>query len=333
MRTIDVTRRFGDRRAVDGVSVTVERRELVAVLGPSGSGKSTFLRLLAGFEVPDAGTVEIGGVVVAGAQAWVEPERRRVGFVPQGDSLFPHLTVAENIAFGIGRDEVRIAEVLGLVDLLDRCDSAPAELSGGERQRVALARALAPRPEVILLDEPFSALDAALRVRLRGEVAALLRAQGATALWVTHDQEEALSLADRVVVMRDGRAVQIGTPSELYWRPSDLWIAEFLGDINVVSASPCVGGAITPLGTFALTSPTDADTGRVGLRPESIVLEADTAGQGRVTGREFRGRDVLCQVELPDVGLVSVQMPSFSVVDIGTSVRLGPAPGARALPL
>jgi len=345
MRTDGVVRRFGARAAVDRVSLTVERHELVAVLGPSGSGKSTLLRLLAGFEVPDEGTVEIAGEVVAGAGRWVEPERRRIGFVPQGDSLFPHLSVADNVAFGVRRDEQRVAEVLDLVGLLDRASSDPAELSGGERQRVALARALAPRPELILLDEPFSALDAALRVKLRTEVAALLRDAKSTAVWVTHDQEEALSLADRMVLMRDGVAVQTGTPVELYWRPVDLWSARFLGDLNVVAARPGGQGVTTPLGSFALTGadvPTDAPSGehvgeqvgeQVGVRPESLVLSVDAHGPGVVSGREFRGRDVLYHVEVPELGAVRVQMASFAVVEVGERVSLAPAPGARALPL
>jgi len=333
VRTDAVTRRFGARPAVDAVSLTVERHELVAVLGPSGSGKTTLLRLLAGFEVPDAGTVEIGGVLVAGDGKWVEPERRRIGFVPQGDSLFPHLSVAENVAFGVRRDPDRVAEVLELVGLLDRAGSDPGELSGGERQRVALARALAPRPELILLDEPFSALDAALRVRLRTEVAALLREARSTAVWVTHDQEEALSLADRLVLMRDGVAVQTGTPVELYWHPVDLWSARFLGDLNVVDAETTDRGAVTPLGTFAFTAAGEPPTARAGVRPESIVLEVDADGAGCVTGREFRGRDVLYHVEMGDLGNVRVQMASFDVVEVGERVRLAPAPGARALPL
>jgi iron(III) transport system ATP-binding protein len=332
VRTRDLVRRFGERAAVDQVSLVVEPHELVAVLGPSGSGKSTLLRLLAGFEVPDAGTVEVGGVPVAGEGTWVEPERRRVGFVPQGDSLFPHLTVGENVGFGVRRDVERVGEVLELVGLRDRADSDPAELSGGERQRVALARALAPRPELILLDEPFSALDAALRVRLRTEVAELLREAKAAAVWVTHDQEEALSLADRVVVMRDGKAVQTGTPAELYWHPVDLWTARFLGDVNVVSAQVGEGAAVTPLGTFAVDT-SGRPCQQAGLRPESIVLAADHTGAGLVTAREFRGRDVLYHVEIAELGEVRVQMPSFEVVAVGERVRLAPSPGSRALAL
>jgi iron(III) transport system ATP-binding protein len=333
MRTDRVVRRFGGRAAVDEVSLTVERHELVAVLGPSGSGKSTLLRLLAGFEVPDAGTVEVAGAVVAGDGRWVEPERRRIGFVPQGDSLFPHLSVADNVAFGVRRDGRRVAEVLDLVGLLDRAQSDPSELSGGERQRVALARALAPRPELILLDEPFSALDAALRVKLRTEVAALLREAKSTAVWVTHDQEEALSLADRLVLMRDGVAVQTGTPVELYWHPVDLWSARFLGDLNVVAARPGDGGVDTPLGPFGLRSGGRVAGEQVGVRPESLVLSVDDEGAGVVRGREFRGRDVLYHVELGELGDVRVQMASFDVVEVGERVSLAPAPGARALPL
>ncbi|MDP1795678.1 MAG: ABC transporter ATP-binding protein [Acidimicrobiales bacterium] len=328
----DATRRFGARVAVESVSLAIDAGELVAVLGPSGSGKSTLLRLIAGFERPDAGSVTINGTAVAGDGVWVEPERRRVGLVPQGDSLFPHLSVGENVAFGIGRDRTRVMEMLELVGLADRANSAPRELSGGERQRVALARALAPKPALMLFDEPFSSLDAELRVRLRSEVAAVLRASGATTVWVTHDQEEALALADRVVLLRAGRVVQTATPNQLYWEPADLWTAGFLGDLNVVPATTGHGGVETAIGTFMLAG--GLTTGKeVGLRPESIAMRCVTDASAHVAGREFRGRDVLYEVAHPALGTLRVQRPSFELIDVGERVELYPAEGARAIHL
>lgn len=328
-----VTRRFGERAAVDAVSLRLAAGELVAVLGPSGSGKSTLLRLIAGFEVPDAGSVTIGGVAVAGDGAWVEPEKRRVGLVPQGDSLFPHLSVGENVAFGIGRDGQRVMEMLEMVGMADRVNSAPRELSGGERQRVALARALAPKPELMLFDEPFSSLDAELRVRLRAEIGGVLRTTGATTLWVTHDQEEALALADRVVLLRDGRVVQTATPTTLYWEPADTWTARFLGDLNVVPATADIRGVDTAIGVFGLPGGAAAGA-EVGLRPESITIQRSAeAHAAQVAGREFRGRDVLYEVKHPLLGTVRVQRPSFELIEVGDRVALRPADGARAIPL
>jgi iron(III) transport system ATP-binding protein len=332
LSVVDVARRFGERRAVDGVSLALEPGELVAVLGPSGSGKTTVLRLIAGFERPDAGTVAIGDVPVAGNGAWVEPERRRVGLVPQGESLFPHLSVGENVAFGVGRDVARVREVLELVGLVDRANSAPRDLSGGERQRVALARALAPRPTLMLLDEPFSSLDAELRLRLRAEVTGVLRRAGSTTLWVTHDQEEALALADRIVLLRDGRVVQTATPTQLYWEPVDRWTARFLGDLNIVPGESRAGSVATAIGSFALPNGSAPGT-HVGLRPESITLEPSADAPAEVVSREFRGRDVLYNVADPTLGTLQVQRPSFELIDVGHRVRLAPAAGARAIPL
>jgi ABC-type sulfate/molybdate transport systems ATPase subunit len=225
-----VEKAYGPVRAVRPATLAVARGELFAVLGPSGCGKTTLLRLIAGFERPDAGSIEVGGEPQAGEGRWVPPERRRIGMVFQDYALFPHLTVAENICFGIdgatralrrrqGLDP-RAKGALELVGLQHKAERYPHELSGGERQRVALARALAPEPAVVLLDEPFSSLDASLRAGLRREVELILREAGASAVLVTHDQEEALSLADRIAVMRDGAVVQTGTPEDVYHRPA-----------------------------------------------------------------------------------------------------------------
>jgi iron(III) transport system ATP-binding protein len=295
---------YGSTHAVDGASLVVRAGELVALLGPSGSGKTTMLRAIAGFEVPDAGTVEIGGHVVVGDGVWVEPEHRRIGMVFQDGALFPHLTVARNVGFGEPR-KGRVEECLELVGLAHRSRSYPHELSGGERQRVALARALATEPAVVLLDEPFAALDAGLRVALREEVASILRQAGASALLVTHDQQEALSLADEVVIMRDGHVEQAGTPEAVYSRPASTWVARFLGAAEVLRGTVAGGVVETELGR--VRSDTDVE-GPVDVlvRPEAISVRrvGTHAGErcgsvpGRVLGRAFYGHDQVLSIEL-----------------------------------
>ncbi len=302
IRALGVRKVFGASVAVDGVDLVVEPGSLVALLGPSGSGKTTLLRMIAGFEAPDGGTVEVGGRVVAGPGVWEEPERRRVGMVFQDGALFPHLTVDGNVRFG-QPDAARADAALDLVGLGHRGQSYPHELSGGERQRVALARALAMDPEVVLLDEPFAALDAGLRTSLREEVAAILRSAGASALLVTHDQQEAMSMADRLVVMRAGRVVQAGPPEEVYARPASRWSAEFLGAADVVPGVAAAGSVTCVLGSFpadpALSGPVE-----VVVRPEGVALDLDDSGvAARVVGRSFYGHDQLVRLELAD-GLV-----------------------------
>jgi len=286
-----VHKAFGTTEALRDASLTVERGQLVALLGPSGSGKTTMLRVIAGLEVPDRGAVSIGGRPVVGPATWVEPERRHVGMVFQDGALFPHLSVADNVAFGEPAAG-RVEACLALVGLGHRARSYPHELSGGERQRVALARALAPDPEVVLLDEPFAALDASLRTSLREEVAAILRAAGTSALLVTHDQEEALSLADVVVVMRDGAVEQVGSPEALYEHPASRWVAEFIGTAEVLSGEG--DGVVVRFALGTLPAPGSA-LGAVDVivRPESLVLSSaePDAGSGRVVDRVFYGHD------------------------------------------
>ena len=295
-----LVRAFGERRAVDGVDLVLEEGGFLAVLGPSGSGKTTLLRLIAGFERPDAGAVRIAGRPVAGPDAWVEPEQRRIGMVFQQGALFPHLTVSGNVGFGARRAD-RVAECLELVGLADRAGDFPHELSGGERQRVALARALAPEPAVVLLDEPFSALDAGLRERLREEVAAILRAAGTSTLLVTHDQSEALSLADTVAVLNEGRLEQTGTPEEVYERPRTHWVASFLGDADVLPGTARDGVAECELGRFAVSSELQGAVELV-VRPESVAIghrsTRDADAQAVVVGRSFYGHDQLVELEL-----------------------------------
>ncbi|WP_300013891.1 ABC transporter ATP-binding protein [Pseudonocardia sp.] len=339
---IDITRSFGTARAVDSATLTVGAGELVALVGPSGSGKTTLLRIIAGFERPDSGTVSIGGRLAAGDGAWTEPDQRRIGMVFQEGALFPHLTVADNLAFGRPR-RGRAQECLELVGLSARGRAYPHELSGGERQRIALARALAADPEVILLDEPFAALDEGLRVGLREEVAAILRAAGASALLVTHNQQEAMSLADTVAVMRDGRIEQVGPPERVYAEPATRWVAEFLGDADVVPGTVRDGVVDSELGRFpadpALHGPVD-----VVLRPERVAVDdhpAESAGLpvGRVLGRSFYGHDQLVHLELPSGLRVRSRTPGSASWRAGDTVRvrvIGPVivlpPVAEALP-
>ena len=318
-----VTKRFGDTVAVDEASLCVDGGEIVAILGPSGCGKTTLLRLVAGFEHPDAGTVEIGGRIVGGAGAWVAPEERRVGMVFQDYALFPHLTVSENVGFGLRRRArgARVAELLAMVGLGDLGRRYPHELSGGQQQRVALARALAPAPELVLLDEPWSNVDPFLRETLRGEVAEIIRPLGVTAVLVTHDREEAFSLADRVALMRDGAIIQEGTAEELYFSPSSRWAAEFVGAVNVLSGDIVEGQVETAIGAFPANGSSGTAGANVLVRPELLELEPDPSGAAEVVGREFRGHDVFYRVLLDGVELVS-QRPSTEVVPLGSRVSI-----------
>ena len=317
-------KRFGRNRAVDDASLHVDTGELVALLGPSGSGKTTLLRIIAGFEAPDEGAVAIAGHAVAGDGAWVEPEHRRIGMVFQDGALFPHLTVKANVAFG-AREASRVAERLALVGLADRGGTYPHELSGGERQRVALARALAADPSVVLLDEPFAALDAGLRETLRLEVRQILKAAGATALLVTHDQAEALSLADRVAVMRDGRIEQFGTPEELYERPRTRWLAEFLGDTDVLPGTAHGGIVECELGRFGVPKELAGEV-EVLLRPESIAIGVGAAPpehvEAVVVERAFFGHDQLLQLELSSGSRLRSRRLGFPAWHPGDRVRV-----------
>ena len=219
----NLTKVFDSKTVLDSLELDLKSRELLAILGSSGAGKSTLLRLIAGFEEPDQGEITLSGEVISKPGRVLVPEKRKVGIVPQSAALFPHLSVAQNIAFGLSKkNPARVTELLELIEMQDFADQKPALLSGGQQQRVALARALAPKPEIVLLDEPFAALDAELRERLREDVKRILKAEGATAILVTHDQEEALSLADRVAVLRSGQIVQVGTPQEIYSAPVDV---------------------------------------------------------------------------------------------------------------
>jgi iron(III) transport system ATP-binding protein len=295
VRLSGVAKAFGATRAVEEVDLEIREAEIVAVLGPSGCGKTTLLRLIAGFEVPDAGTIEVAGEVVARPDTWVAPEKRRIGMVFQDYALFPHLRVRSNVEFGLSRRPAEerqklVSRTLELVGLQHKAERYPHELSGGERQRVALARALAPEPALVLLDEPFSSLDATLRARLRREVELILREAGATALLVTHDQEEALVLADRLAVMRAGRIVQVGCPEDVYARPAGRWTAEFVGEVNILAGLARGAEVETELGAFDLPVPAAGDV-HVAVRPEQLELRRDHDPNAEVVDCEFRGHD------------------------------------------
>jgi iron(III) transport system ATP-binding protein len=307
VRATGIRKGFGPVVALAGVDLELRPRETLALLGPSGCGKTTLLRALAGLTRPDAGVIELGGTLVEGPGVFVPPERRRIGMVFQDVALFPHLSVAENVAFGIRRErdrERRVAELLELVGLPGSGAMRPHELSGGMQQRVALARALAPRPDVVLLDEPFANLDLGLRTQLRGELRRVLGATGAAALLVTHDQAEALTVADRVAVMRSGVVDQVATPEVIYAQPATPFVATFVGVANLLPAVVRGGAAVTELGPVGLVAPPPRDAAHalVVIRPEHLELapraDAPGAAHGRIAGRRFAGAELHYEVEL-----------------------------------
>jgi iron(III) transport system ATP-binding protein len=297
-----VTKAFGSTQVLQGVDLHVPARTLTAVLGPSGCGKTTLLRLVAGFDDPDSGTIALAGTVVAGAGRSTPAQHRRVGYVPQEGALFPHLSVAANVSFGLprrSRSAATVASFLSLVGLDPALAGRhPHELSGGQQQRVALARALAPRPSIVLLDEPFSSLDAGLRESTRRAVADALTAAEATAVLVTHDQAEALSMADQVAVMRQGRLVQLDAPETVYGSPSDAGVAGFVGEAVLLPASITDGHASCELGSLAVRGSVDGPA-RILLRPEQLVLAADGPGvRARVRDVSYFGHDAAVRLEL-----------------------------------
>jgi iron(III) transport system ATP-binding protein len=298
-------RSFGGTLAVDGVDLRVPRGSLTALLGPSGCGKTTVLRMVAGLLDPDAGEIVIDGRLVTGPRVAVPPERRNVGMVFQDYALFPHLSVEENVAFGLrGRSRrarrARVADVLDLVGLAALGRRLPTALSGGQQQRVALARALAPEPDLILLDEPFSNLDASLRASVREDVRTILRRADQTAVFVTHDQEEALSLVDRVAVMKDGHIHQIADPQTLYTEPATRFVAEFVGEADVLPGTRAGRYLVdTPIGRLPTSRPLDGHEVTVMVRPESLRLRPSATGDGVVSAISYFGHDQLVAVELP----------------------------------
>ena len=348
---------FGERRVLVGVDLDVAEGSLTAVLGPSGSGKTTLLRILAGFERADAGWVDIGGQLVEGERTHVLPEQRRIGYVPQEGALFPHLDAAGNVGFGLPRrlrKGGRVADYLELVGLAGQGKLYPHQLSGGQQQRVALARALATVPSLVLLDEPFSSLDQALRSEVRADVARVLAETRTTAVLVTHDQDEALSLADQVAVLRDGTVAQHTGPEDLYYHPADPSLARFVGEANILEATVRDGTAETVLGAVAVvraaahlpksqgpksqgpssqgpkSQGSSAQRALVLVRPEQLRLDevpVPSGKLGRVTKCEFYGHDMLVTVEVAEGGPFQARLTGRPPIAHGSEVwvsLLGP---------
>lgn len=310
----DLTRLYGSVRALDGFSLSIAPGELVALLGPSGCGKTTALRILAGLDQATSGRVSVGGRDISAVPA----NKRDMGMVFQAYSLFPHLTVLDNVAFGLkmrgkakSERASRAAEMLELVGLSAHTHKYAGELSGGQQQRVALARALAIRPRVLLLDEPLSALDAKVRAQLRDEIRRVQLEVGTTTLFVTHDQEEALAVADRVGVMSQGRLEQLATPADLYAHPATPFVAEFVG-LNHKVPAQVSGGRAQLLGTSVptLAGSISSGAGLAMVRPESVTVTADPSGGSTVSSVAFLGPISRVYVTLPDGVVISAQLPS-----------------------
>ena len=361
-----VAKEFAGERAVDGVDLTVHEGELLTLLGPSGCGKTTTLRTIAGLESPSEGTVRVADEIVAGDGREVPPEERDVGMVFQEFALFPHLTVAENVAFGLDDPDSeaadrRVADLLDLVGLDGYGDRSPTDLSGGQRQRVALARSLAPEPDVLLLDEPFSNLDVALRVEMREEVARILNEAGVTAVSVTHDQEEALSISDRVAVMSEGRIEQVGSPASLFEHPESRFVASFLGQASFVPGKITEKSVDTVIGSYGRDllegvtdeyvgaavdvlvrpddlrlSPVDGEAGPISAETQPVptadggtAVEGDDArsapspaADGEVVQRQYTGPSFVYHVQLDDGPVVRCLHNHAEEVEIGERVSV-----------
>jgi putative spermidine/putrescine transport system ATP-binding protein len=335
-----LSRAFGTIRALDGLSLEIAPGELVALLGPSGCGKTTALRIVAGFETADSGSVTVDGNDMAPVPA----ARRDMGMVFQSYSLFPNMTAIDNVGFGLRMRKhgsvaraKRAGELLEMVGLAPQARQYPHQLSGGQQQRVALARALAIEPRVLLLDEPLSALDAKVRLQLREQIRTLQQRLGTTTLFVTHDQEEALSMADRVGVMREGSLEQIAAPSELYARPATAFVAEFVGTMNRIPGDYQGGDEVTVLGSVATVHgerpPGLAAQVDVLIRPEGLTVEAVAGGNGIVTDRTFLGSLTRLSVLLSGDVAVKVDKTSTTAADLvpGTSVQIGVPAGEPVL--
>jgi iron(III) transport system ATP-binding protein len=335
---------FGTKTVLTGVDLSVETGTLTAILGPSGSGKTTLLRIICGFERAEAGEVRLDDEVVDDTTQFVPPERRRIGYVPQEGDLFPHLSVAANVRFGLprgGASRQQVSTLLEMVGLADRAKSYPHQLSGGQQQRVALARALAVSPRLVLLDEPFASLDASLRASVRSDVMHILRDAGATALLVTHDQDEALSMSDSVAVIRDGVIAQFDSPATVYTHPKDADLATFVGDVNLVSGTYDGDAVATALGRLPLTDGIGAaatgSAATVLVRPEQLVLSAadgQASGVCEVLDQEFYGHDAIVHVR--PVGATEpvfiVRVRGGSDWPRGTTAKLGVDGGVVAWP-
>ena len=324
VRCTGLSKAYGAVMAVEQLDLTVERGQILALLGPSGCGKTTALRLIAGFETPDAGTVEIGGQIVAGPGTHLATEERQVGMVFQEYALFPHLNVVDNIAYGLprkpGRTD-RVKEVMSLASLEGLEKRMPHQLSGGQQQRVALARALAPEPEVLLLDEPFSNLDAVLRTQVRQETRDILKASGATAIFVTHSREEAMLMGDVIAVMNQGRVEQVNTPQRIFHAPATRFVASFMGIADFLPAHLSNGTLHTELGSTPLPKGLTTENHiEVMVRPDDVTLRPLESGLGVIIERIFQGSFYLYRVALPSGSVVHCPEPHTQEHAVGTQV-------------
>lgn len=336
-----VTKKFARNQApaVELVDLQLASGEILGLLGPSGCGKTTLLRTIGGFETPQAGTIDIDGDRVAGGGKWIPPEKRNVGMVFQDYALFPHLNVHKNIAFGlkhakrqgnlVSSNQKRVAEVLSLVGLEGMAKRYPHELSGGQQQRVALARALAPYPAMVLLDEPLSNLDAQVRLRLRQEVREILKNTGTSAIFVTHDREEALSVCDRVALMRQGRVEQMGTPEEIYTHPASRFVAEFVTQANFLPAIRKGEVWETEVGCFPRNDDSvEVDTADLMVRQEDLRLTPQENASVAIRDRQFLGREHRYCLQTPSGKELHARLAAKNSLPIGTHVALQVNPEA-----
>ena len=342
LRISGVAASYGGQPVLHGLDLVVPSGTTSAILGPSGCGKTTLLRVVAGFQVPDAGTVQLDDETVVGPGTWVAPERRGIGYVAQEGNLFPHLSVAANIAYGLPRGERRRERragerVRGLLQLVglraELASRRPDQLSGGQQQRVALARALARRPRIVLLDEPFSSLDAGLRISTREAAADALEHEGVTVVLVTHDQAEALSFSDQVAIMHQGRFSQVGSPSEVYATPADRHSAAFLGDAVFLRGRASGARVTTALGALRLSEPSAEGPVDVLLRPEQIHVSEMSPGRpcAEVLSTTYFGHDALVALRLQaDRTVVTARVHGSDVPPTGSIVGLTVDGNARA---
>ncbi len=336
----NITKRFSENPipAVNDVSLTLQQGDILALLGPSGCGKTTLLRMIGGFEeASQTGTIEIDGQIVSSSNTWIAPEKRDIGIVFQDYALFPHLTVAQNVAFGLknlNKEQVqkRVTEVLNLVSLKNLEERYPYELSGGQQQRVALARALAPQPKLMLLDEPLCNLDIQVRLRLRQEIRDILKAAGTSAIFVTHDQEEALAISDVVGVMRQGNLEQLGTPEEIYTRPASRFVAEFVTQANFLPATRKGQLWETEIGSFPVEGGQIQDSvvekGELMIRQEDLILKATPNASVNIRSRRFLGREYRYCLETLSGREIHARTLTHTVLPEGASVELAIADNA-----
>lgn len=337
MTSLDVSHlsvNFGDRTVIDDLSFSLKEGEIAALLGPSGCGKTTLLRAIAGLLQPREGTIRFGAQLVGLSSVVLPPHKRRTGYVPQQGALFPHLNIAKNIAFGLDKKEFSaqqinqtVSQMLELIGMSGFENQMPTEISGGQQTRVALARALAVKPKMVLLDEPFSALDAELRNTLRSEVVALLRAQGTTAILVTHDREEALVSSDKVVLMRDGKIAQYGSPEEVYESPISPSVATSTGDALILSAQQSQDGSTS----YAISSSNSRpnleikSNGYVVIRPEEISVSKDSTGGvgGTLIQLDYYGHDAMLVIKLDDTSeIIRARVAGPMDFEVGDTVNV-----------